>query len=114
MQSYFQPNFNKKRRIIMQLTVEQRVFIVEKYLETKSLEQVRNLFGNQFPDRAIQDKKTVWRLLEDLPYSNQFCLLEFRERITCNYSNVINPTSSLFSWFFKMGSFNVWLFFFLI
>ena len=65
MQSYFQPNFNKKRRIIMQLTVEQRVFIVEKYLETKSLEQVRNLFGNQFPDRAIPDKK--WKILISAP-----------------------------------------------
>ena len=36
-----------------QLTTEQRVFVVKNWFVTKSLEQVRQLFRERFPDREV-------------------------------------------------------------
>lgn len=43
----------------MQLTVEQRVFVVTKYHETKSYIAVREAFRQRFPGRAAPCKKTI-------------------------------------------------------
>ena len=44
----------------MQLTKEQRAFIVEKYFQTRSLNQVIQLFQNRFPERDSPTKMTIW------------------------------------------------------
>jgi hypothetical protein len=36
----------------MQLTKEQRIFVVKTYLETKSFTQVQQLFEDHFPERT--------------------------------------------------------------
>lgn len=45
----------------MQLTKQQRVFIVEKYLVTKSFQQVSQSFEERFPERPSPTKMTIWR-----------------------------------------------------
>ena len=45
----------------MQLTVDQRVFIVTKYFETKSYNAVREAFVLQFPQRNAPSKKTIYK-----------------------------------------------------
>ena len=45
----------------MQLTKEQRVFTVEKYFETRSLDQVVQCFEDRFPERDYPTKMTIWR-----------------------------------------------------
>ncbi|KAF2362035.1 Protein of unknown function DUF4817 [Trinorchestia longiramus] len=45
----------------MQLTKEQRTFIVLEYETTKKCEQVRRAFNETFPERNSPDKKTVYR-----------------------------------------------------
>ncbi|KAF2362282.1 Protein of unknown function DUF4817 [Trinorchestia longiramus] len=45
----------------MQLTKEQRIFIVLKYETTKNCEQVRRAFNETFPERNSPEKKTVYR-----------------------------------------------------
>ena len=46
---------------MVQLTVEERVFIVGKYFETQSFVEVRNLFRERFPDKEPPVKNTIWR-----------------------------------------------------
>jgi hypothetical protein len=43
----------------MQLTREQRVFIVTSYNRSKSLKQVQNSFVQQFPERTSPTKRTI-------------------------------------------------------
>ncbi|KAF2357130.1 Protein of unknown function DUF4817 [Trinorchestia longiramus] len=45
----------------MQMTKEQRIFIVLEYETTKNCEQVRRAFNETFPERNLPDKKTVYR-----------------------------------------------------
>ncbi|KAF2347128.1 Protein of unknown function DUF4817 [Trinorchestia longiramus] len=45
----------------MQLTKEQRIFIVLEFKATKSCEQVRRAFNEKFPQRNSPHKKTVYR-----------------------------------------------------
>ena len=45
----------------MQLTKDQRIFIVLQFKETKSCEQVRRTFNEKFPQRNSPTKKTVYR-----------------------------------------------------
>ena len=45
----------------MQLTTEQRVFLVQEYLRTHSLQDVANAFAEQFPNRAPPAKSTIWK-----------------------------------------------------
>ncbi|KAF2362950.1 Protein of unknown function DUF4817 [Trinorchestia longiramus] len=45
----------------MQLTKEQRIFIVLEYETTKNCEQVRRAFNETFSERNSPDKKTVCR-----------------------------------------------------
>ncbi|KAF2363789.1 Protein of unknown function DUF4817 [Trinorchestia longiramus] len=47
----------------MQLTKEQRIFIVMEYETTKNCEQVRRAFNETFPERNLPDKKTVYRTI---------------------------------------------------
>ena len=42
------------------LTVEQRVFLVTKYFETKSLSEVEHQFTARYPDRGPINKVTIW------------------------------------------------------
>lgn len=44
----------------MQLTVEQRVFVVTKYLETKSIDAVKTAFRLQFPNRVPPTHKAIY------------------------------------------------------
>ncbi|KAF2343228.1 Protein of unknown function DUF4817 [Trinorchestia longiramus] len=45
----------------MQLTKEQRTFIVEKYFQAKSFQQVIQSFQEYFPERQSPTKMTNWR-----------------------------------------------------
>ncbi|KAF2355747.1 Protein of unknown function DUF4817 [Trinorchestia longiramus] len=45
----------------MQLTKEQRIFIVEKYFHEKSSQQVIQSFQEHFPERQSPTKMTIWR-----------------------------------------------------
>ena len=45
----------------MQLTVEQRVFVVKHYFETKSYVEVRRLFQIAFPSRPPPTDMTIYR-----------------------------------------------------
>ncbi|KAF2368107.1 Protein of unknown function DUF4817 [Trinorchestia longiramus] len=45
----------------MQLTKEQRTFIVEKYFQAKSFQQVIQSFQKHFPERQSPTKMTIWR-----------------------------------------------------
>ncbi|KAF2344754.1 Protein of unknown function DUF4817 [Trinorchestia longiramus] len=45
----------------MQLTKEQRTFIIEKYFQTKSFQHVIQSFQEHFPERQSQTKMTIWR-----------------------------------------------------
>ncbi|KAF2357615.1 Protein of unknown function DUF4817 [Trinorchestia longiramus] len=45
----------------MQLTKEQRTFIVEKYFQAKSFQQVIQSFQEHFPERESPTKMTIWR-----------------------------------------------------
>lgn len=46
---------------MVQLTIEQRIFIVSKYEETKSYLTVQKLFREKFPDREPPYKATIWK-----------------------------------------------------
>ena len=43
------------------LTTAHRVFIVEKYFETKSLREVQRRFQERFPNRNVPSKSSIWR-----------------------------------------------------
>ncbi|KAF2352056.1 Protein of unknown function DUF4817 [Trinorchestia longiramus] len=45
----------------MQLTKEQRTFIVEKYFQAKSFQQVIQSFQEHFPERQSPAKMIIWR-----------------------------------------------------
>lgn len=45
----------------MQLTVEQRVFVVSKYYETKSYAAVKEAFPQRFPNRNAPSNKTIYK-----------------------------------------------------
>ncbi|KAF2349048.1 Protein of unknown function DUF4817 [Trinorchestia longiramus] len=45
----------------MQLTKERRTFIVEKYFQAKSFQQVIQAFQEHFPERQSPTKMTIWR-----------------------------------------------------
>ena len=45
---------------MVQLTTEQRVFVVKKFHDTKSLQAVQNAFREEFPQRDPPAKKTIW------------------------------------------------------
>ena len=47
----------------MLLTKDQRIFIVQKFNETKNCEQVRTEFEQRFPDRISPTKKTVYQIV---------------------------------------------------
>ena len=48
----------------MQLTVEQRVFMVSTYFETKSYNAVREAFVQRFPGRNAPCKNTVYKNIQ--------------------------------------------------
>ena len=52
----------------MQLTVEQRVHMVTKFLETQDYDAVIDSFVRQFPDRAPPSNMTIYR---NVPQSQQ-------------------------------------------
>ncbi|KAF2351868.1 Protein of unknown function DUF4817 [Trinorchestia longiramus] len=45
----------------MQLTKEQRTFIVEKYFQAKSFQQVIESFQEHFPERQSPTQMTIWK-----------------------------------------------------
>ena len=45
---------------MVQLTAEQRIFVVMKFHETRSLQATQDAFGEAFPDREPPAKKTIW------------------------------------------------------
>ena len=46
---------------MVQFTVEQRAFVVQKYHETKSYVTTQNTFRIRFPDREPPTKRTIWK-----------------------------------------------------
>ena len=51
---------NSMLRLKMQLTEQQRVFVVKNYFETKSFEIVQQRYEENFPERS-STKKTIWK-----------------------------------------------------
>ena len=47
--------------LIMQLTKQQRIFIVTAWFESKSLSQVAQDFSEKFPERNVPNKTTIWK-----------------------------------------------------
>ena len=45
---------------MVQLTPEQRIFVVKNYHETRSFQATQNAFAATFPYRAAPTKKTIW------------------------------------------------------
>ena len=52
--------YSFKAVIMVQLTTEQRVFVVKHWFITRSYDEVRRLFRDHFPDREPPTKKTIW------------------------------------------------------
>ena len=46
---------------MVQLTIQQRIFVVRTYFETKSYVEVRRLFQNEFPGRRPPTDMTIYR-----------------------------------------------------
>ena len=61
MRSSFRRSFFVVVFVMVQYTMEQRVFIVRSYFETHSFAEVRQLFRVQFPDRNPPNKMNIWR-----------------------------------------------------
>ncbi|KAF2358962.1 Protein of unknown function DUF4817 [Trinorchestia longiramus] len=45
----------------MQLTKEQRIFIVGNFLDSNSIQHVQELFQERFPERNSPSKVTIWK-----------------------------------------------------
>nr|XP_054761608.1 60S ribosomal protein L12-like [Lytechinus pictus] len=45
---------------MVQLTIEQRVFLVTRSQETRSFVEVQEAFGVQFPERQPPTKRAIW------------------------------------------------------
>ncbi|KAF2361010.1 Protein of unknown function DUF4817 [Trinorchestia longiramus] len=45
----------------MQLTKEQRIFIVVNFLDSNSIQHVQELFQERFPERNSPSKVTIWK-----------------------------------------------------
>ena len=48
----------------MQLTREQRVFVVTKFLQSGSIQAVQSSFEEQFPDMPFPTKTIVWKIVQ--------------------------------------------------
>ena len=48
-------------RLTMQLTTEQRVFLMTEWTHSGSLQQVAQAFRRRFPDRNVPAKSTIWK-----------------------------------------------------
>lgn len=46
--------------IMVQLTTQQRVFVVKTWISTRSFIEVKRLFQNNFPEREPPTRKTIW------------------------------------------------------
>ncbi|KAF2368238.1 Protein of unknown function DUF4817 [Trinorchestia longiramus] len=91
----------------MQLTREQRIFIVLEYETTKNCEQVRRAFNETFPERNSPDKKTVYRTVrkfnEHGSINNRYKGNSGRKIIQRTENNIVivqraiteNPTTSV-------------------
>ena len=55
------PKYSLQVLNMVQLTIQQRVFIVKHYLETKSYAQVRFLFRNEFPERNPPTNMAIYK-----------------------------------------------------
>ena len=53
--------YSFKTVMMRQLTTEQRVFVVKHWFITRSVEQVRLLFRERFPDRAPPTRMAIWK-----------------------------------------------------
>ena len=50
-------------QLTMQLTTEQRVFLVTEWTHSRSMQQVAQSFRRRFPDRKVPAKSTSWKNL---------------------------------------------------
>ena len=50
---------------MVQLTVQERVFIVKTYFETHSFQEIQRLFALQFPQKTPPVKSTLWRTVKN-------------------------------------------------
>ena len=46
---------------MVQLSVDQRVFVIKTFFETRILLQVQRLFRERFPGREPPNKTTIWK-----------------------------------------------------
>ena len=49
----------------MQLTTEQRVFLVTEWIHSGSLQQVAQAFHRRFSDRNVPAKSTIWKIVRN-------------------------------------------------
>ena len=59
--------YSFKTVITRQITTEQRVFIVKHWFITRSIEQVRLLFRERFPDREPPTRMAIWKNVKNTP-----------------------------------------------
>ena len=57
---------------MIQLTTEQRTFVVKTFHETGSLRITRDRFGERFPDRQPPALKTIWANVRKFSQHAQF------------------------------------------
>ena len=83
-----------------QLTAEQRVFVVKNWFVTKSLEQVRQLFGERLPDREPPTRMAIWKNVKNTLIMGQILIvildilgarkLVDRKKILIGYTNYLS------------------------
>ena len=64
MQREFQLENSRERKNMAQFSTEQRVFMVRKYLESRSFEAMIEAFRQHFPERNPPSKSTIFRNVE--------------------------------------------------
>ena len=57
------PKLTSQKNCMMQLTTEQRVFVVTEWIRTGCLQEVADRFGERFPERPVPAKSTFGRML---------------------------------------------------
>lgn len=77
---------------MVQLTTPQRVFIVNKYQNTKSYAKVKRLFAVEFPDKSPLSDCCIWKNLKKFnehgTIINRNAKYSGRKRTRCSEENI--------------------------
>lgn len=83
----------------MQLTKDQRVFVLKTWISTRSIKQVQELFAHSFTDRTAPSKNTIWKTFRK--YQQEGTSLNLnkgrsgRRKTARNEENIENVRTSL-------------------